>query len=177
VESTVTIRPARVEDEGVIGRIDALTWTAEVSPAPARLGGGFFEHNRLSDILVAEVDGQAVGYASLAQGSRLPSHAHVLEINGLAVDPDHQGRGVGRALVEACMAGARQQGARKLALRVLGFNHRARHLYESCGFHIEGLLREEFLLDGRYVDDVFMALMLGPVEAEAGHRTAGGEDG
>lgn len=157
----VDVRAARVEDEKAIGRIDAATWTTEVSPAPARVGDGFFEHNKLSDILVAEVDGQVVGYASLTRGSRLLSHAHVLEINGLAVDPGHQRRGVGRALVEACVAGARRQGARKLTLRVLGFNHRARRLYESCGFHIEGLLREEFLLDGRYVDDVFMARALG----------------
>ena len=160
MEWTIEVRAARQADEKAIERIDALTWTTEVSPAPARVGDGFFEHNKLGDILVAEVDGQVVGYASLAQASRLPSHAHVLEINGLAVDPDHQGRGVGRALVEACLAGARQQGARKLTLRVLGFNARARRLYEACGFQVEGLLREEFLLDGRYVDDVFMAHML-----------------
>jgi ribosomal protein S18 acetylase RimI-like enzyme len=160
VEWTIEVRAAQQADEKAIERIDALTWTTEVSPAPARLGDGFFEHNKLGDILVAQVDGQVVGYASLAQASRLPSHAHVLEINGLAVDPDHQGHGVGRALVEACLAGARQQGARKLTLRVLGCNERARRLYEACGFQVEGLLREEFLLDGRYVDDVFMAHML-----------------
>ena len=36
----------------------------------------------------------------------------------------------------------------------------ARRLYESCGFTAEGVLREEFFLGGRYVDDVLMACML-----------------
>src|ERR1700761_366434 len=156
----VEIRGARVEDGAVLDRIDAATWTSEVSPAPARVDEGFFVRNDPGDVLVAEVEGQVTGYATLRKGGRLPSHAHVWEINGLAVDPGRQRHGVGRALVEACVTGARQQGARKLTLRVLGFNDPARRLYESCGFHVEGLLREEYLLDGRYVDDVFMARML-----------------
>jgi RimJ/RimL family protein N-acetyltransferase len=166
VDTLVEIRGARVGDEAALDRIDAATWTSEVSPAPARVGEGFFVHNDPGEVLVAEVDGQVVGYATLHQWSRIPSHAHVLEINGMAVDPGHQGRGVGRTLIEACLAGARQRGARKLTLRVLGFNHRARRLYESSAFHVEGVLREEFLLDGRYVDDVLMARTLGD-EADA----------
>jgi hypothetical protein len=51
-------------------------------------------------------------------------------------------------------------GARKLTLRVLGSNVRARRLYESCGFLVEGVLRAEFFLGGRYVDDVLMTRIL-----------------
>ncbi|MEU2632635.1 GNAT family protein, partial [Kitasatospora sp. NPDC007106] len=47
-------------------------------------------------------------------------------------------------------------GARRITLRVLGHNTPARRLYERCGFTVEGVLREEFLLDGAYVDDVWM---------------------
>jgi len=52
------------------------------------------------------------------------------------------------------------RGARKLSLRVLGGNVAARRLYESCGFMAEGILREEYFLGGRYVDDVLMACMV-----------------
>jgi len=62
--------------------------------------------------------------------------------------------------VEACIDLARDRGARKLSLRVLGGNVAARRLYEPCGFTTEGTLREEFFLGGRYVDDVLMACML-----------------
>jgi RimJ/RimL family protein N-acetyltransferase len=47
---------------------------------------------------------------------------------------------------------------------VLGPNTTARALYEGAGFVVEGVLREEFHLDGRYVDDVLMARDLTPSE-------------
>jgi ribosomal protein S18 acetylase RimI-like enzyme len=158
----VKIRPARLTDETVIQQIDVGTWTTDSSPAPpAPPDQPFFgERNQLADVLVAEADGQVIGYAILRQAVPIPSHGDVLEINGLAVDPAHQGHGAGRQLVEACAEQARSRGARKLTLRVLGNNDRARRLYEACGFQIEGVLRDEFNLDGRYVDDVLMARFL-----------------
>jgi len=38
----------------------------------------------------------------------------------------------------------------------------AKGLYESCGFAVEGVLEDEFLLSGRLVDDVLMASKVGP---------------
>lgn len=108
-------------------------------------------------MLVAETGGVVSGYAKLGQPSPLPSHAHVLELGGLAVGPSHQRAGVGRRLVEAAVQEARSRGARKLSLRVLGPNTGARRLYASCGFVVEGVLAAEFLLDGHYLDDILMA--------------------
>ena len=111
-------------------------------------------------MLVAEIDTTVAGYAAIGQTIPIASHAHVLELRGLAVDPAHQRRGAGRRLVEASVQQARSRGARKLTLRVLGHNVGARQLYESCGFAVEGVLIAEFILDGRYVDDVLMARSL-----------------
>jgi ribosomal protein S18 acetylase RimI-like enzyme len=153
------IRQARVEDGAALKQIDVGTWTPESSPAPPPPPDRVFfnERTRLTDVLVAEIDGLVAGYATLRQAIAIPSHRHVLDVGGLAVDPARQGLGAGRRLLETCVEQARQQGARKLTLRVLGTNERARRLYESCGFHIEGVLRDEFFLDGHYVDDVLMA--------------------
>jgi ribosomal protein S18 acetylase RimI-like enzyme len=155
----VRVRQARPEDERALRDIDTATWTADVSPAPIPPAGApfFSERTRPADVLIAEVDGVVAGYAVLSRSAMLASHAHVLEIRGLAVSPAHQGFGAGRRLVEASVEQARAREARKLSLRVLGDNVRARRLYESCGFHIEGILRAEFYLGGRYVDDVLMA--------------------
>jgi ribosomal protein S18 acetylase RimI-like enzyme len=100
------------------------------------------------------------GYVSLHQDIPIPSHEHVREINGLAVAPEAQGRGVGRELVEGAVTVAAKQGATKVTLRVLGPNAGARRLYERCGFIVEGVLRGEFILDGQLVDDVLMARYL-----------------
>ena len=158
----MTIRQARLEDEPELRDIDAATWTAGVSPAPPPPADAAFfgERTAPSDVLVAETGRVIAGYAALGQSVPLASHSHVLEIRGLAVHPARQRSGVGRRLVEACIEQARGRGARKLSLRVLGGNVAARRLYESCGFTAEGVLREEFFLGGRYVDDVLMACML-----------------
>ena len=84
----------------------------------------------------------------------------MLEIKGSPSTPSYRRRGVGRALIHAAIVQARAAGARKLTLRVLGHNAGARDLYAACGFEVEGVLRELFLLDGRYVDDVLMARSL-----------------
>jgi ribosomal protein S18 acetylase RimI-like enzyme len=81
----------------------------------------------------------------------------VLHVSGLGVDPALQRRGVGRALVEGAIATARERGMRRLTLRVLAHNTAARELYASCGFVVEGVMRGEFHLDGRDIDDVLMA--------------------
>lgn len=109
------------------------------------------------DVLVAEIDGGVVGYLRLVRPSPHPSQSHVLHIVGLAVDPRYRRQGFARALVLAAIDEASARGARRLTLRVLGPNTGARALYESCGFTVEGVLRQEFLVDGRFVDDVLMA--------------------
>jgi L-amino acid N-acyltransferase YncA/predicted nuclease with RNAse H fold len=112
------------------------------------------------NVLVA-VDGEAVlGSLLLGPWTDLESSRHVLEVKGLAVDPDRQGKGVGGALIDAAIAAARERGMRRLVLRVLSGNEAARHLYSSRGFELEGGRREAFLLDGAYVDDLMMGLDL-----------------
>ena len=158
----IEIRTARAEDAAPLAAIDAVTWTAATSPAglPTELRPFFRDGEDPADTLVATLADAVVGYAKLRNTLPTPSHAHVLEINGLAVDPDAAGKGIGGALVEAAVAEAARRGARKLTLRVLGTNAVARRLYARCGFVEEGVLRDEFVLDGRFVDDVFMARFL-----------------
>ena len=49
---------------------------------------------------------------------------------------------------------------------MLSTSEAALRLHERLGFRREGTLREEFLIDGRYVDDVLMARHL---NATPGH--------
>lgn len=78
------------------------------------------------DVLVAEVDGEVAGYVQVRPASLMPAHAHVQEVTGLGVHPDHQGQGIAGALLAAAVAEARRRGARRLTLRVLGHNDAAR---------------------------------------------------
>lgn len=154
-----TIRPAAAPDEAALLALDVATWSPDVTPAPRPAPDKRFfrERYRPEDVLVVEVDGRVGGYVSLARPTDLDSNAHVLEITGLAVDPLLQRRGLARRLLDAAATRAADLGARRLRLRVLGPNAPARALYERGGFTVDGVLRGEFLLDGRYVDDVLMS--------------------
>jgi ribosomal protein S18 acetylase RimI-like enzyme len=158
-----TIRRATLDDDRALTEIDRVTWAGWITPAALWSAERTFFGRGLqpSDVLVAEVNGAPVGYVQLGSPTPLRSNGHVLEVQGLAVLPSHQRRGIGRQLTLAAMDEARQRGARRVRLRVLGTNPGARQLYASLGFEVEGVLRGEFLIDGQYVDDVLMAISIG----------------
>ncbi|WP_172638738.1 GNAT family N-acetyltransferase [Streptomyces tailanensis] len=157
------IRLATPDDEETLGRLDRVTWSPphSVQERPRQPYAPFFnERYGPGDHLVAEVAGIVVGYVRLGLPSPLACNAHVRQIQGLVVADEARGAGVGRTLLRAAQDEARRRGARRLTLRVLGHNTPARKLYESEGFVVEGILPEEFLLDGAYVDDVLMGCRL-----------------
>jgi ribosomal protein S18 acetylase RimI-like enzyme len=75
--------------------------------------------------------GQVVGTASVRRINRF--HQGWL-ISNVAVHPDWQGRGIGRALMEASLDFAEAYGASWVVLQVRDHNRVARQLYESLGF-------------------------------------------
>jgi GNAT superfamily N-acetyltransferase len=153
------IRAALPDDEEELSHLDRVTWSPlhAVMPRPQPPYPPFFtDRHAPEDHLVAELNRRIVGYVRLGFPTPLACNAHVRQIQGLAVADEARGRGVGRALIRAAIEETRRRGARRLTLRVLGHNTPARKLYESEGFEVEGVLPEEFLLDGAYVDDVFM---------------------
>ena len=161
--SEPNIRTALPDDDEELGALDRATWSHlhAVMPRPQPPYAPFFdERHAPDDHLVAEIDRRIVGYIRLAFPTELACNAHVRQIQGLAVADEARGHGVGRALIRAAVEEARRRGARRLTLRVLGHNTPARRLYEAEGFAVEGVLPEEFLLDGKYVDDVFMGRAL-----------------
>lgn len=81
-------------------------------------------------VIVAELEGEVAGFAAVVGG----------ELDGLFVEPDLWGRGIGRALVDAATQEARKRG---LALAVIA-NPRARRFYEHCGFSLEGDAQTRF---------------------------------
>ncbi|GGQ49977.1 GNAT family N-acetyltransferase [Kitasatospora griseola] len=156
------IRPAVEQDEQAIRAVDHAIWStlSEVSPKGAADAPVFDPQHRPEQYLVAELDGQVVGYIRQLQEIPLESAAHVRQIQGLGVLPQARGRGLGDALITAACDAARAVGARRMTLRVLGHNTPARRLYERNGFQVLGVLPEHFLLDGAYVDDVWMGRAL-----------------
>lgn len=76
------------------------------------------------------VDGERVGLLE----TRVTDDA--LDLRHLEVLPEHQGSGIGTAVIRLVVAQARGAG-RDVSLRVLRVNDRARALYERLGFVVE----------------------------------------
>lgn len=160
----VAVRAATFADRAVLGELERSNWSplhAVVPPAKPPYAP-FFDGTHLpAHVLVGELEGFGVaGYIRVVPPTELPSNAHVRQIQGLVVDGKARGRGVARALLEAACDRARQEGARRMTLRVLAHNGPARRLYEAAGFAVEGVLPGEFLLNGEYVDDILMGRSL-----------------
>jgi putative acetyltransferase len=85
-------------------------------------------------ILMAECDGTVAGCVAL-----VPMADGGLELAKMGVADGFQGRGLGHALMEACIARARERGAYRLYLETNAGLAPALHLYESHGFvHLTG---------------------------------------
>lgn len=161
------VRNAEQDDERTLARIirDAWSWESAANPRPAPEDPFFTDLIRPDNVLVAVEGGQVLGLVkvvplSQAQPKIAAAATHVQQIYGFSVDPEHQGHGVGSALLGAVRQRAAARQARRITLRVLGTNTRAQALYRRHGYQVEGILRAEFFLQGQYVDDVLMALDL-----------------
>lgn len=67
---------------------------------------------------------------------------------GMGVKDGYRGRGVGRALLEACLRAAWDSGFDKVQLRVYQQNQRAVDFYLKAGFRLETRLKNFAKLDG-----------------------------
>lgn len=162
------IRTAVQDDEPELARIAhaAWSWESSVFPRPPLDAPVFTEPVLPRNVLVAVENAHPLGFAKLVPSSHAhpkigSAAAHVQVIYGCSVAPEHQGRGMGTALLHAIRQESVARGARRITLKVLGSNPRARALYHRHGYQVEGILRGEFFLRGDYVDDVLMALDLG----------------
>jgi len=107
--------------------------------------------------LVAVVGDKVVGQLGLDTFPNKPRRRHVGSL-GMGVHDEWQGRGIGTALLSACINMAdKWLNLIRLELEVYTDNEPAISLYERFGFEREGTLRQYAFREGHYVDAYFMA--------------------
>ncbi|MFT3727962.1 MAG: GNAT family N-acetyltransferase [Terricaulis sp.] len=79
---------------------------------------------------------------------------------GMGVLAAYRGQGVGRRLLQACLAHAPRAGMSKVELTVYTSNAAAIALYRSCGFGEIGVVRDYRRLDGVTYDALLMECFL-----------------
>jgi RimJ/RimL family protein N-acetyltransferase len=105
--------------------------------------------------IVGAFDGDVlVGIGGITREAR-DKLDHKALLWGMFVVAEAQGRGFGRAIVEALITEA-QGFVRSLHLTVVGDNAPARTLYQSCGFTIYGREPQSVRQNDIYVDEILM---------------------
>ena len=149
----VTIRRANSDDAGLLADLGARTFQDTfaadntVEDMTAYLASNFSVAQQTAELahpasafLIAEVDGQAAGYAKLHAGETPKDieGSRPIELVRLYISRDWFGRGVGEALMRACLDEARSAGHQTLWLGVWERNARAQAFYRKWDFRTVG---------------------------------------
>ena len=78
---------------------------------------------------------------------------------GMGVLAEYRGRGIGTALLSACLAKAAAKGISRVVLEVRADNSNAIRLYETAGFTVEARMRNAMRFDGQYYEALQMSLI------------------
>ncbi|MGJ8657909.1 MAG: GNAT family N-acetyltransferase [Akkermansiaceae bacterium] len=89
------------------------------------------------------------------------NEGHRSYIASFYVDPDHRGKGIGRALLKEGIALAeKNENIRRINLTVVSGQASAIRLYESMGFLKCGTDYETFIDNGKFYDEILMTKSL-----------------
>jgi L-amino acid N-acyltransferase YncA len=123
--------------------------------AEALVSGGF-------PYLVARREGRLLGYAYAGPYRPRPAYRFTVE-DSIYVDPDAQGRGVGRLLLAHLVEAGAACGFRQM-IAVIGdsANQASIALHRRFGFRSAGLFEGVGWKHGRWLDTVLMQKALGP---------------
>jgi GNAT superfamily N-acetyltransferase len=135
---TLAIRPAERADVPVIAElIRGLArfekMEDEVTMTEDRLAASLFGERRYAETLIADQDGEPVGFALFFHNFSTFLAQPGIYLEDLFVLPDHRGGGIGRALLKELARLAVERGCGRLEWAVLDWNRDAIGFYERLG--------------------------------------------
>jgi len=142
----VTLRFARMEDLDAITEIynEAIMKTVATFDTELKTYTDqkkwFDDHGSKNPILVAEQDGVIVGWASLSKWSDRCAYSDTAEIS-LYVLEKHQGKGIGRCMMEAIIKEGKKARLHTIIARITEGNKSSIHLHRSVGFSSIGTMK------------------------------------
>ena len=164
----MSLRPRTDDDLDLLFEIaaDLDTWEERNPQAPRPLTRDRFDARLARAVdsdaagdpvsLVIDVDGIAVGAASLFDFDFLARHAEA----GVSLVQHARGRGIGTAaVIQLVEFGFVRHNLRRIHLQAIASNVAAIRAYEKAGFVIEGRQREHAWVRGAYEDIVRMGIL------------------
>lgn len=116
-------------------------------------------HGERFPVLVAESEGEVIGWTSLTRWSERAGYEDTAE-TALYVHSAHRGRGIGRRLKSAMIEEARRLAFHTLIVRVTEDSEASLHLNKDAGFVFVGTVKQAGRKFGRLLDVHIMQKML-----------------
>ena len=145
---------AKIHNQGIAERMATFQTSEQTAEdGRARIGDGL-------GVVVAEHEGEVVGWAGAAPYERYPYYDGVAEVT-VFVAPGARRAGVGRALLEAIGELAERGGKYKLFGKVFTTNTPSIELFKACGYREVGTHLRHGRLDGEWRDVLIVERLLG----------------
>jgi len=162
-KTTFSIRPATREDlKAVVGiynwAVNQTFATIDSEPLGTEEAAAWWEaHGKRSKLIVSTDDGGVIGWARL-----FPWNQRGFDIvqDLVYVDPVHQGRGIGRALLAELITEARGLGYRTIVATIATDNRAGLELHSKLGFEVVGTIRDAAHKFDRWMDITLVQLAL-----------------
>jgi phosphinothricin acetyltransferase len=165
VTAAATVRLATLADAEAIRAIynlevETSTATFDLRPRSIEEQRAWIEHRSGAlKVIVAELDGQVVGFSSLSHYKERPAYRTTVE-DSVYVHRAHHGRGIGkRLLTEVCDIAA-ASGFHAVMARIEAGREASIALHRSCGFRLVGIEREVGRKFNRWLDVALMQRLL-----------------
>jgi phosphinothricin acetyltransferase len=161
----LNVRAAEVRDSQDIARIytqatqDNLATFEHFLVTPEERTRWVTEHSGKYPLLVAELNGRVLGWASLSPYQVRPHIDGIAELL-IYIDRDYRRHGVGRELMRAIQAAGRSAGHHKLIGRFVAHNDAGRTLCRLNGWREVGVHEKHTLLEGRWHDVVVVEFLI-----------------
>jgi len=159
------LRPATLDDAEAIRsiyNIEVTTSTVTFDLVPRSLEdqrSWLASRSGAHAVVVAEVDGVVAGFGSLSPWRDRPAYSTTVE-DSVYVHRDHQGAGLGKALLDRLVDTATAHGFHACMARIVGGHEASIALHRACGFDVVGVEKEVGRKFNRWLDVVLMERML-----------------
>ena len=159
------VRPAESRDADNVARIylqatqDRLATFEKFLTSAEERARWVAEHTGQYPMLVAELNGRILGWASLSPYRVRPHIEGIAELL-IYIDRDYRRHGVGRELMRAIQDAARREGHFKLIGRFLAYNDASRTLCRLAGWREVGVHQKHTRLDGAWHDVVVVEYLI-----------------
>lgn len=153
----LSIRPATANDILRITDIynDAIlnttaTFDTETKTVEERMQW-FLNHDEKHPVIVAEIESQVIGFASLSKWSDRCAYDGTAEVS-VYIDRNHRGKGVGKRMVEVIALEGERAGLTNLISRITEGNLSSIHIHEQLGFEHIGVMKKAGKKFDRFLD-------------------------